>query len=77
MSEEIKTLPADARSLPEYEEGRQAFFSGNGEDDNPHTGGTLGTGSFNSRVAWFTGYFDERTRTRLRHVFQRYDVAWP
>lgn len=59
----------------EYLEGVAAFRRGDDEDACPYP--RMREGYFDRRVAWFNGYFDERTGTRLAKAFQYYGIQWP
>lgn len=51
------------------ESGRQAFLAGQDEDSCPHES------EFESnpkRVWWFNGYFEARSRSRLKGIYERY-----
>lgn len=76
MSVPTKTKLPDPRSVPAYNEGRKAFMDGLCEDDCPYPPMVSDSCSGN-RVAWFTGYFDCRTGSRLADVFRRNGISWP
>lgn len=70
---ESKHEPAidpEARKLAEYDDGKQAFLDGLDVDDCPHRSGF-------KRIGWMCGWYDERTRSRLGHIFSHRKINWP
>lgn len=64
------TIDPQTRLKPEYQEGRQAFFAGREVRECVYQFG-------DQRVAWLTGWYDERTRSRLGHIFESRGIEWP
>lgn len=62
----------DARKRA-YNEGYKAFLDGETQDGCPYP-----TSSKNERrYEWMCGYLDARTRQRLGHVFDKWELKWP
>ena len=53
-------------------EGKIAFNAG--ETKNPYPS-DLGSGA--ERIAWWDGWLDQRTISRLGHIFKKYDLSYP
>lgn len=73
MDRKMKHEPSvdpEARRMPEYSHGKQAFFDDLDVDDCPHVKGF-------KRISWMCGWYDERTRSRLGHIFKRRNMQWP
>jgi len=63
-------VPPEARELPAYNEGRQAFSARTGVSVCPYTRGV-------NRTAWLTGYYDARTEKRVGAILERHGETWP
>ena len=57
------------RSTKEHRLGRMAYLKGEPEDACTFLG--------DGRIAWFSGYFDERTSERVGHILEKYGLSWP
>ncbi len=55
------------RKLPECKQGNYAFLSGSVDQPEEKIQG-------DKRIAWFLGYLDARTNSRLGNIFQKYDL---
>lgn len=58
------------RRTSEYHAGRNAFKRGLKVDQCPYPSGL-------KRISWMIGWYDERTWSRLGHIFRRNRIAWP
>lgn len=58
------------RRTSEYHDGRRAFRNSRKVDDCPHVSGF-------KRISWMVGWYDERTWSRLEHIFSRNRITWP
>lgn len=70
MAKQTETTP-NYRRFAEYSFGRSAFMVGLDLDDCP---GNLNN---NERIAWFTGWYDERINKSVGPVLKRYGQRWP
>ena len=57
MSEPTPAPTIDAKTTPEYAEGRQAFLDGRPNDDNPYPKKSTDN---NERTRWFVGWYDAK-----------------
>lgn len=69
-----RMIPANTRGMPEYAIGQAAFAAGSTDDDNPYPCGGF-TGA--ARIAWFTGFYDARTNSKLAGPLSRNGLAFP
>lgn len=71
-----KELAPGIRRSEAYKEGKDAYqlnlcLGGDIEPKNPYS---IRDGR---RTAWFAGWYDERIRDRLGHVFDKYGLSYP
>ena len=62
-------LVKDQRKLSAYQDGRQAFLDG----DSVHNGDTLPK---EERIAWLTGWYDQRVEQSVGKILRRYGQRW-